>query len=154
MQAIQSCVAATVRRDWKDPVKHPTRSREERVNFRRRRFLLSTYLVVPASTAQFCLMTQNEIRERKLRVAQETREVSASPRGSGNQTKRRKEEQQEITKNFDISDSQRRIRTLEETTHRRMACGSVGLSTCDRVMSGSGECSPGMDDVFIMLSSL
>ena len=31
------------------------------------------YLVVAASTAQLCLMTQDEIRERKLREAQETR---------------------------------------------------------------------------------
>ena len=52
MQAIRACVAATVRR---------------------RRFLLLAYLVVIASTAQLCLMTQDEIRERKLREAQETR---------------------------------------------------------------------------------
>ena len=38
-----------------------------------RRFLLLTYLVVTASTAQLCLMTQDEIRERKLQEAQETR---------------------------------------------------------------------------------
>ena len=41
--------------------------------FRWRPFLLLTYLVVTASTAQLCLMTQDEIRERKLREAQETR---------------------------------------------------------------------------------
>ena len=58
----------------KDPVIPPTRSREERVVFRWRRFLLLTYLVVTASTAQLCLMTQDEKRERKLREAQETRE--------------------------------------------------------------------------------
>ena len=44
-----------------------------RVTFRWRRFLLLTYLAVTASTAQLCLMTQDEIRERKLRAAQETR---------------------------------------------------------------------------------
>ena len=37
------------------------------VTFRWRRFLLLTYLVVTASTAQFGLMTQDENRERKLR---------------------------------------------------------------------------------------
>ena len=74
MQAVPSCVAATVRRDWKKPVKHPTRSREERVNFRWRRLLWLTYLVVTASAAQLCLMTQDEKRERKLREAQETGE--------------------------------------------------------------------------------
>ena len=37
-------------------------------------FLLLTYLVVTASTAQLCLTTQDEISKRKLREAQETRE--------------------------------------------------------------------------------
>ena len=73
MQAIRACVAATERRDLKEPVAPVERSHEERVTFRWRRVLLLTYLVVPASTAQLCLMTQDEIRERKLREAQETR---------------------------------------------------------------------------------
>ena len=73
MQAIRACVAATVRRDLKEPVAPVERSHEERVTFRWRRFLLLTYLVVTASTAQLCLMTQDEIRERKLLEAQETR---------------------------------------------------------------------------------
>ena len=67
MQTIRPCVAATVRRDLKAPVAPIERSREERVNFRLRRFLLLTYLVVAASTAQLSLMTQDEVRERKLR---------------------------------------------------------------------------------------
>ena len=72
MQAIRACVAATVRRDLK-PVAPVERSHEGRVTFRWRRFLLLACLVVTASTAQLCLMTQDEIRERKLREAQETR---------------------------------------------------------------------------------
>ena len=60
-------MAATLRRDLKEPVAPVERSLEERVTFRWRRFLLLTYLVVTASTAQLCLMTQDEIRERKLR---------------------------------------------------------------------------------------
>ena len=73
MQASRACVAATVRRDLKEPVAPVERSHEERVTFRWSRFLLLTNLVVPASTAQLCLITQDEIRERKLREAQETR---------------------------------------------------------------------------------
>ena len=71
MQAIRACVAATVRLDLKEPVAPVERSHEETVTFRWRRFLLLTR--VTASTAQLCLMTQDEIRERKLREAQETR---------------------------------------------------------------------------------
>ena len=73
MQAIRACAAATARRDLKEPVAPVERSHEERVTFRWRRFLLLTYLVVAASTAQLCLMLQDEIRERTLREAQETR---------------------------------------------------------------------------------
>ena len=78
MQAIRACVAATVRRDLKEPVAPVERSHEERVTFRWRRFLLLTYLVVTASTAQLCLMTQDETRVRKLREAQETRSCGES----------------------------------------------------------------------------
>ena len=73
MQAIRACVAATVRRDLKEPVAPVERSHEERVTFRWRRFLLLTYLVVTGSTPQLSLMIQDEIRERKLREKQETR---------------------------------------------------------------------------------
>ena len=73
MQASRACVAATVRRDLKEPVAPVERSHEERVTFRWRRFLLLTYFVVTASTSQLCLMTQDEIRERKLPEAEETR---------------------------------------------------------------------------------
>ena len=66
------CKPATVRCDLKEPVVPVERSHEERVTFRWHRFLSLTYFVVTASTAQFCLMTQDEIRERKLREAQET----------------------------------------------------------------------------------
>ena len=66
-------MAATVRRDLKEPVAPVERSHEERITFRWRRFLLLTYLVVTALTAQLCLMTQDEIRDRKLWEAQETR---------------------------------------------------------------------------------
>ena len=57
--ATDACVAATVRRDLKEPVAPVERSG----TFRWRRFQLLTYLVVTASTAQSGLMTQDEICE-------------------------------------------------------------------------------------------
>ena len=44
MQAIRACVAATVRRDLKEPIAPVERSHEERVTFRWRRILLLTYI--------------------------------------------------------------------------------------------------------------
>ena len=55
-----------------EPAKLLSRTREERVIFRWRHFLLLTYLVVTASTAQLCLMTQDEIRGRTMRESQKT----------------------------------------------------------------------------------
>ena len=74
MQAIRSCVVATVRRDLRELVTPTQRPREERVTSRWRRLLLLAHLVLTASAAQLCLMTQDEIRERNLREAQEMRE--------------------------------------------------------------------------------
>ena len=59
---------------WKSQWHRSKRSFEETVTFRWRRFLLLTFSVVTASTSQLRLMTQDEIRERRLREAQETRE--------------------------------------------------------------------------------
>ena len=88
-------------------------------------------------------------------VAGSPRHTRASPDCRlGNKAKRGKELQQKKSTNFDISDSQRRIGTLESTTERRLDCESAGLSACDRVKSVSGECSSGMDGVFVMRSSL
>ena len=124
MQAIRACVAATVRRDLKEPVAPVERSHEERVTFRWRRFLLLTNLVVTVSTAQLCLMTQDEIRERKLREAQETR----------NRLRSANQEQQ-------VADG-------------RLGDADLGLPASYRTESVSRECIPGMDDVSVMWSTL
>ena len=122
MQAIRACVAATVRRDLKEPVAPVERSHEERVTFRWRRFLLLTYIEVTASTAQFCLMTQDEIRERKLREAQETR----SRLRSANEEQQdcgdnRKAPQPETFTHSDPSDHRSRFGSVQATTN-----GEVG----------------------------
>ena len=60
-------------------------------NFPLASILLLTCLVVTASTAQLCLITQDEIRERKLREAQETRNRDSALRIRNNRLRGGKE---------------------------------------------------------------
>ena len=141
MQAIRACVAATVRRDLKEPVAPVERSHEERVTFRWRRFLLLIYLVVTGSTAQLCLMTQDEIRERKLREAQETRNRLRS----GNQEQqvagsKREIPQPETFTHSDTSNHRSRFGSVQTTTNGRLGNVDLGLSASYRTDSFSREC--------------
>ena len=138
MQAIRACVSATVRRDLKEPVAPVERSHEERVTFPWRRFLLLTYFVVTASTAQLCLMTQDEIRERKLREAQETRNRLRSAN-----------QEQQVASNY-----RSRSGSVQTTTNGRLDNEYFGLSASYRTESVSRECIPGVDDVSVMWSPL
>ena len=147
MQAIRACVAATVRRDQKEPVAPVETSHEERVTFRWRRFLLLTYLVITASTAQLCLMTQDEIRERKLREAQETRNRLRSS-GTTDCGEERKIPQPETLTHSDTSDYRSRSGSVQTTTNGGNA--DLGLSASYRTESVSRECIPGMDDVSVV----
>ena len=143
MQAIRACVAATVRRDLKEPVAPVERSHEERVTFRWRRFLLLTYLVVTASTAQLCLMTQDEIRERKLREAQETRNRFRSAN-----------QDQQVAGRKGKYRNRKPSPTAQTTTNGRLGIADLGLSASYRTASVSRECIPGMDDVSVIWSTL
>ena len=111
---------------------------------------------IPSGHSFYCPTLPDDAgRDKGEDVAGSTKDTRASPDcRSGNKAKRRKELQQKNSTNFDISDSQRRIGTLESTTERRLDHESVGLSAFDRVKSVSGECSSGMDGVFVMRSSL
>ena len=150
MQAIRACVAATVRRDLKEPVAPVERSHEERITFRWRRFLLLTYLVVTATTAQFCLMTQDEIRERKLREAQESAQRIRNNRLRGG----REIPQPETLANSDTSDHRSRFGSVQTTTNGRLGNADFGLSALHRTESVSRERIPGMDDVSVTWSLL
>ena len=140
-----------------EPSKPPSRTREERVMFRWRHFLLLTYLEVTASTAQLCLMTQDEIREEE--VAGSTRETRERLRIVARERKENVGENyskkslisQNLTSATVIGELEP---SLEATTERRLDYESVGLSACDRIKSVSGECSSGKDDVFVLRSSL
>ena len=124
---------------------------QERITFRWRRFLLLTYLVVTASFAQLCLMTQDEIRERKLRETQETRN---RPR-SGNQ------EQQVAGSKGKYRNQKPSPTVIPATIDRDLepSKGSLGdadsgLPALHQTESVSPECIPGMDDVSVMWSPL
>ena len=154
MQAIRACVAETVRRDLKEPVGPVEKSQEERVTFRWRRFLLLTYLVVTASTAQLCLMTQDEIRERKLREAQETRNRLRSANQEQQAAGTRKTPQPETFTHSDPSDHRSRFGSVQTTTNGRLGDADLKLSASYRTESVSRECIPGMDDVSVIWSTL
>ena len=86
------------------------------------------------------------------------RDTGASPDcRSGKKAKRRRELQQDnlisqsLTSATVIGELEP---SLKATTERRLDYESVGLSACDRIKSVSGECSSGMDDVFVLRSSL
>ena len=133
-------MSATVRRDLKEPVAPVERSHEERVTFRWRRFLLLTYLVVTASTAQLCLMTQDEIRERKLRETQETR----------NRIRSANREQQVAGRKGKFRNQKSSPTVIPATIDR-------DLEPSKRPPTGesvSQERIPGMDDVSVMWSPL
>ena len=150
MQAIRACVAATVRRILKEPVGPVERSHEERLTFRWRRFLLLTYLVVTSSTAQLCLMTQDEFRERELREAQETRNRL-----------RPANQQQQVAGRKGTHRNQKPSPTVIPATidrdldpSKRPPTGGwvMRISDCPHPIeqSVSRECIPGMDDVSVM----
>ena len=131
MQASRACVAATVRRDLKEPVAPVERSHEEGVAFRWRRFLLLTYLVVKASTAQLCLI-RDEIRNQK-----------PSPTVIP-----------ETLADSDTSDHRSRSGSVQTTANGRLGNADFGLSAPYRTESVSRECISGMDDVSVMWSPL
>ena len=144
----RSCLAST-------PSSSTQRSHEERVTFRWRRFLLLTYLVVTASTAQLCLMTRDEIRDRKLREAQETRNRLRSANQEQQVAgRKRKTPQPETFTHSDPCDHRSRFGSVQTTTNGRLGDADLGLSAFYRTESVSRECIPGMDDVSVMRSTL
>ena len=155
MQANRSCVAATVRRDLKEPVAPVERSHEERVTFRWRQFLLLTYLVVTASTAQLCLMTQDEIRERKTTgSAGDKKSTPLSESGTTGCGEERKIPQPETFAYSDTSNYRSRSGSVQTTTNGRLGNEDFGLSASCGTESVSRECIPEMDDVSVMWSPL
>ena len=144
MQAIRACVAATVRRDLKEPV-----------TFRWRRFLLLTYLVVTASTAQLCLDDSGRnSREETTGSAGDKKSTPLSESGTTSCGDKRKTPQPETFTHSDPSDHRSRFGSVQTTTNGRLGDADLGLSASYRTESVSRECIPGMDDVSVMWSTL
>ena len=155
MQAIRACVASIVRRDLKEPVAPVERSHEERVTFRWRRFLLLTYLVVTASTAQLCLMSQDEVsREETTGSTGDKKSTPLSESGTTSCGEERKIPQPEPLADSNTSDHRLRFWTIQTTTNGRLDNADLGLSASYRTESVSRECIPGIDDVSVMWSPL
>ena len=127
---------------------------QKKVTFRWRRFLLLTYFVVTASTAQLCLMTQDEIRERKLREAQETRNrlrsANQEQQVAGTKGKHRNQKPSPTVIPATID------RDLDSSKRPPTRGWVMRISDCPHPIeqSVSRECIPGMDDVSVMWSTL
>ena len=155
MQAIRACVAATVRRDLKEPVAPIERSHEERVTFRWRRFLLLTYLVVTASTAP--VTSDDSGRNSREETMGSAGDKKSTPLGESGTTgcgEERKIPQPETLADSDTSDHRSRLGSVQTTTNGSLGNANFGLSAHYRTESVSRECIPGMDDVSVVWSQL
>ena len=155
MQAIRACVAATVRRDLKEPVAPVERSHEERVTFRWRRFLLLTYLVVYSFYSP--VMSDDSGRNSREETTGSTGDKKSTPLSESGTTgcgEERKIPQPETFADSDTSDYRSRSGSVQTTTNGRLGNADFGLSASYRTESVSRECIPGMDDVSVMWSPL
>ena len=99
-------------------------------------------------------MTQDEIRERKLREAQETRNRLRSANQEQQVAGRhRKIPRPETLADSDTSDHRSRSGTIQTTTNGRLGNADFGLSALHRTESVSREYILGMDDVSVMWST-
>ena len=101
-------------------------------------------------------MTQDEIRERKWREAQETRDrlrplIKSGPTGCREE---RPIPQQETLADSDTSHRRPGVGAIQATATGRLADAGFGLSALHRTKSISGECVPGVDGVSVMWSPL
>ena len=154
MQAIRACVAATVRRALKEPVAPVERSQEERVTFRWRRFLLLTYVVVTASTAQLSDDSGRNSREETMGSAGDKKSTPLSESGTTSCGEEGKIPRPETFTHSDTSNYRSRSGSVQTTTNGRLGNADLGLSASCRTESVSRECLPGMDDVSVMWSTL
>ena len=134
----------------------PTRrSREERVTFRWRRFFLFD---ISGGHSFYCpTLPDHSGRDTREAVAGSTGDTGASPRAA-NQKSRHMVETRIATRNHPQTLTPGTCRTgvgtIQATANGRLAHASFGLSTRNLLESISGECSPGVDDVSVMLSPL
>ena len=136
------CVAATVR-----PRLEGARGTKRTVSRGNGDFLLAPFLVVDisggtASTATFCQMIQDEIRERELRGKHRRKGSVFAYRNKNHPT------------DVDTGNCRTGVGTIHVTANGRLAHASFGLPTLNRFESISGESSPGVDAVSVMRSPL
>ena len=150
MQAIQACVAATVRRDLKEPVA-PIERLPRKGNFPVGRFLLLTYLWL-----HFYSPVMSMIRTKFARGNWEAQETRNRLRSANQATiaGRREIPQPETLANSDTSDHRSSSGSVQTTTNGRLGNADFGLSAPCRTQSVSRECIPGMDNVSVMWSPL
>ena len=139
-------MAATVRRDLKEPVAPVERSHEERVTFRWRRFLLLSPVMSDDSGG--------DSRDEIAGSAGDKKSTPLSESGTTGCVEQRKIPQSETLADIDTSDHRSRSGTIQTTTNGRLGNADFGLSALHRTESVSRERILGMDDVSVMWSPL
>ena len=155
MQAIRACVAATVRRDLKEPVAPVERSHEERVAFRWRRFLLLTYLVVTASTAQF--VSDDSGRNSREETTGSTGDKKSTPLGESGTTGAVRKGKYRNQKPSPTVIPATIDRDLDPCKRPPTGGWAMRISDCPHPIEQRAfreNCIPGMDGVSVMWSPL
>ena len=143
MQAIRACVAATVRRDLKEPVAPVERSHEERV----------TFLVAPIPVADIPrsysfynpVVSDDSGRNSREEITGSTGNKKSTPLGESVTTgcrEERKIPQPETFTHSDTGNYRSRSGSVQTTTNGRLGDADFGLSAPYRTEGASRDCIP------------
>ena len=154
MQAIRTCVAATVRRDLKEPVAPVERSRGKG-NFPLASILAAD--ILRSHSFYSSVMSDDSGRNSREETTGSAGDKKSTPLSESGRTScgdKRKAPQPETFTHSDPSDNRSRFGSVQTATNARLDDADLGLSASYRTESVTRECIPGMDDVSVMWSTL
>ena len=145
MQPMRACVAATVRRDLKEPVAPVERSSIPAADISRSHSFYSSVMFDDSG---------RNSREETTGSAGDKKSTPLSESGTISCGDTRKAPQPETFTHSDPSDHRSRFGSVQTTTNGRLGEADLGLSASYRTESVSRECIPKVDDVSVLWSTL